>query len=86
VGGAIRFFRAGSTTNPLTVSYAVSPTSTAVAGTDYAPLPGMAVIPAGQNEVLVPVTIFNDGLPEGTEKIVSTSVIPVSAKQTRLSS
>ncbi|MFM7155101.1 MAG: choice-of-anchor L domain-containing protein [Bacteroidota bacterium] len=70
VGGAIRFFRAGSTTNPLTVSYAVSPTSTAVAGTDYAPLPGMAVIPAGQNEVLVPVTIFNDGLPEGTEKIV----------------
>ncbi|MFM8485508.1 MAG: hypothetical protein ACKOCH_04155, partial [Bacteroidota bacterium] len=70
MGGAIRFFRAGSTTNPLTVSYAVSPTSTAVAGIDYAPLPGMAVIPAGQNEVLVPVTIFNDGLPEGTEKIV----------------
>lgn len=70
VGGAVRFFRAGATTNPLTVSYAVSPTSTAVAGIDYAPLPGIAVIPAGENEVLVPVTIFNDGLPEGTEKII----------------
>lgn len=70
VGGAIRFFRAGSTTNPLTVNYAVSPASTAAAGTDYAPLPGVAVIPAGESEVLVPVTIFSDGLSEGIEKIV----------------
>ena len=70
LGGNIRFFRAGATTNPLTVSYTVSPASTAVAGVDYAPLPGMAVIPAGESEVFVPVTIFSDALQEGTEKII----------------
>jgi len=69
-GGAIRFTRTGSDANPLTVNYSVSPASTAIAGVDYAPLPGIAVIPAGQTEVSVPVTVFSDGVAEVTEKII----------------
>lgn len=66
----IRFTRSGDNSQPQAVSYTVSPASSATPGLDYAPLSGTATIPAGQSEVLVPVNVFSDGLPEGPESII----------------
>lgn len=65
----IRFSRDSSDLNaPLEVQFAVS--GTAVAGTDYTPLSSPVLIPAGQQEVLVPVVIFEDNTPESQESII----------------
>ncbi len=55
---------------PITVSYIISNTSTATAGVDYDPLPVTVTIPAGQDTVMIPLTVFADGIPEGVETIV----------------
>jgi len=66
--GYIRFYRGSGDINlPLTVNYSLNPASTATPGQDFDPLPASVVIPAGQNEILVPVNVINDQLTEGSE-------------------
>ena len=65
----IRFSRDSSDINlPLEVNFTVS--GSATPGIDYTPLNSPVVIPAGQQEVLIPVVIFEDNSPEGQENIV----------------
>ncbi|MCC6463667.1 MAG: choice-of-anchor L domain-containing protein, partial [Saprospiraceae bacterium] len=67
-GGFIRFVRGGGDINvPITVGYTIG--GTATPGDDYAPLPTTIVIPAGQTEILVPVSVFSDLILEGQETI-----------------
>lgn len=67
----IKFSRGtGGNSQPVEINFTASAASTATAGVDYAPLSSPVIIPAGQNEVLVPVSIFADGLTEGQESIV----------------
>ncbi len=66
--GFIRFYRGtGDINQPLQVKYTLAPGSTAKSGIDFTPLPANIVIPAGQQEVLVPVSVINDQIQEGTE-------------------
>ncbi|MFN9113664.1 MAG: choice-of-anchor L domain-containing protein, partial [Bacteroidota bacterium] len=70
-GGFIRFVRGSGDINvPLVIDYTVSPNSTATVGLDYAPLPNPITIPAGQSEILIPVTVFSDLIIEGNESII----------------
>lgn len=65
----IRFSRDSSDISlPLEVNFTVS--GSAVPGTDYAPLNSPVVIPAGQQEVLIPVVLFEDNTSEGQENII----------------
>lgn len=67
--GQIRFARTGTNTAlPVPVVFTVS--GTATPGVDYTPLVSPVVIPAGQSEILIPVTLFADAIPEGNESIV----------------
>lgn len=67
----IRFARTNSAlSQPQTVDFVVSGTSTATPGDDYAPLTSPVIIPAGQNEILVPLVVFEDNMAEGPENIV----------------
>ncbi len=67
----IKFSRGtGGNSQPLVITFSVSPSSTATSGVDYTALPTSVLIPAGQNEVLLPVNILPDGLTEGQEKII----------------
>jgi len=64
----IRFYRGtGDVSQPLPINYSFAPGSNATPGVDYQALPTNIVIPAGQTEILVPVSIVNDMLPEGQE-------------------
>ncbi len=54
---------------PLTIPVTLSPSSSATPGADFAPLPGMVAIPAGQGTFVLPVTVFRDALEEGVETI-----------------
>ena len=66
--GFIRFYRGtGDVNQPLPVTYKMAPGSTATPGLDFDPLPVSVTIPAGQTELLVPVNVIKDQLPEGTE-------------------
>src|SRR5690348_8526460 len=49
--GTFRFARSGDTSQPLSLHYTVS--GTAVPGSDYTALPGVAAIPAGAAEIFV---------------------------------
>jgi len=65
------FDRAGGSINlPLTVAYTI--TGNATAGFDYAPFASSVIIPAGQSQFILPVTILNDAILEGDETIVVT--------------
>ncbi|WP_029279422.1 Calx-beta domain-containing protein, partial [Pedobacter borealis] len=55
-------------TEDVTVNYTIS--GTATNGVDYTSLGGMAIIPAGQNSVSVPVTVTDDQKIEGTETVI----------------
>lgn len=67
----VRFTRGnGDNSQPLTVNFAVSGASTATPGIDYEPLTSPVVIPAGENEILVPVVVWSDSLQEGLENIL----------------
>ncbi|MBA4150361.1 MAG: hypothetical protein H0X66_19800 [Verrucomicrobia bacterium] len=68
--GAFRISRSGSTSGPLTVSYQILGTSTAIAGVDYQTLTGTATIPNGSDHVDVVVTPINDSWQEPSETVV----------------
>lgn len=55
---------------PVTVSFTVS--GTANAGADFTPINSSYVIPAGQDQLTVPIDIIADLVPEGAETIVLT--------------
>lgn len=59
-----------SNTNALTVGYNVS--GTATPGVDYAALPGVITIPAGQDSVVLNVEGILDFTPEGNESVILT--------------
>ena len=60
--------RVGDTNGDLTVTYAVG--GTATNGIDYVPLPGVAVIPAGQRQTQITVVPIDDGPPDITSTVV----------------
>lgn len=77
--GHFRFQRADPSSRdlPITVRYSIiTDASTAEQGVDFAPLPGIATILAGQAAVNIPVSFFNDQIPEGLEKLVIELNIP----------
>jgi hypothetical protein len=55
-----------------TVSYTVSPTGTASAGTDYTALSGTVIIPAGGNSALIDVEVIDDQIIEKAETVLLT--------------
>lgn len=57
----------GNLGTPLTVNYTVS--GTAASGADYNGIPASVTIPAGQQQVIIPVNILADALPENPETI-----------------
>jgi len=61
---------------PLPVSFTI--TGTATSGADYGPISTTYVIPAGADQVIVPVNIVNDLLPEGAETVILTLNNPCS--------
>lgn len=65
--GSFRVTRTGSTTAPLTVSYAVG--GNAVNGVDYNVLSNYVVVPAGSSNANITVTPREDSAVEGTEII-----------------
>ena len=68
IEGEFTISRTGNTKNPLTVNYTVG--GTATKDTDYQPLTGSVVIPAGQSSALVTVKpIFDHPLNEGDETV-----------------
>lgn len=60
----ITFTRTGNVDQPLPVQYAVD--GTATNGTDYSPLDGSVVIPAGQTSVTLPLNVNSDATPGKT--------------------
>lgn len=58
------------TTEPVTIGFAIG--GTAVNGTDYAGIPNTVVLPAGQNSVVIPVTVTDDFLVEADETVILT--------------
>lgn len=66
--GVFTFSRAGSLDAALTVRFSVS--GTASAGVDYASLGGSVTIPAGAQQVSLPLTALADGLNEAEESVV----------------
>lgn len=69
--------RIGSNLNvPLPVSFTI--TGTATSGADFSPIPATIIIPTGQDQVLFPVNIINDLIPEGAETIILTLNSPCS--------
>ena len=61
---------------PLTVNFKASDLSSAIQGMDYDSLPRSVTIPAGETITRLPVTIFNDFMREGPEKLVLELDIP----------
>ena len=57
-------------TEPLTINYTISNSSTATPGVDYEPLPSTITIPAGDSVFILPVNVFDDNLVEGNESII----------------
>lgn len=67
--GNIRFTRGNSdVSQPLTIHFTVA--GSATPGVDYVPLSSPVVIPAGQMELIVPVNVIPDFIPEGQENIL----------------
>lgn len=60
----------GDLSMPLDVEYTIDPASTATPGVDYTALPPIITIPAGQTQVIIPITAFLDGITEGPENIL----------------
>jgi len=66
--GEFIFTRNGSLQNSLTVNYSVS--GTAQAGTDFAPLAGTIIIPAGQSSATVFLQPFDDHIVESNQTVI----------------
>ena len=62
-----RFTKLSDAKYDVVINFTIS--GTATSGVDYAALPTSVTIPASQNYVDLPVTIFADGIPEGLETI-----------------
>ena len=68
--GFLTFTReTGDDSLPLEINYNIATTSTATSGFDYEPLPTTVTIPAGQSEISIPITAFEDNVEEGLESI-----------------
>ncbi|MGC8991693.1 MAG: Calx-beta domain-containing protein, partial [Verrucomicrobiia bacterium] len=74
--GGFLFVRTGTTAGDLTVIYSVS--GTAVNGVDYTQISGIVTIPAGQTNVVVPVSAIDDAAVEGDESVTVT-ILPNAA-------
>lgn len=70
------FSRVGGGTQSIPVQYTIG--GTATPGVDYTPIPPIVVIPAGQQQTIVNITIFNDMILEGDETIIITLANPCS--------
>jgi hypothetical protein len=69
--------RVGSNPNQsLTVSFTI--TGTASLGADYGPISASYTLPAGVDQMTIPVNIINDLLPEGAETVILTLNNPCS--------
>ncbi len=66
----VTFFRSGDADLPLTLNYALS--GSASNGVDYAALPGLLTLPAGLTSTSLVITVFNDALAEGDERVTLT--------------
>ena len=66
--GVFLITRTGSTSQPLTVNYAI--TGSALQGVDYVPLPGVLTIPAGSSVGSVTIVPIDDGLGEPAQTAV----------------
>lgn len=70
-GGYFEFVRDGlDTSEPVEITFFLSPSSTATSGIDYTPIPVTVTIPAGQLSVQIPIDAFPDGILEGPESII----------------
>ncbi|MDX2279124.1 MAG: choice-of-anchor L domain-containing protein [Saprospiraceae bacterium] len=79
-GGFIRFVRGNNDLSmPFEVNFTIA--GTATAGDDYAPITSPVIIPAGQSEILIPVTAFGDLIVEGDETIEITLSNPCTCNQ-----
>jgi len=69
--GQYVFTRTGSSSinEDLTVQYVIGAGSEAIAGVDFLDIPRTVTIPAGENAVVVPVTIIDDNVLEGPERL-----------------
>lgn len=73
----IIFDRVGGNINvPISVPYTI--TGTATKNLDYSGIPNVAVIPAGQDKLILTVNINNDGIIEGDETVIITLNNPCS--------
>jgi len=68
--GQFIFTRSGSAAGDLPVNYSVS--GTASNGVDYVMLPGVALIPAGQSSVTIPLQVIDDKNVERDETVIVT--------------
>jgi hypothetical protein len=64
-----KFIREGDVTVPLKVYYTVDSKSTAISGTDYQPLPGTIVIPAGAKSALLPINALGNSAAGSPRKL-----------------
>ncbi len=58
------------TDQPLTIGLRLAKSSTAAPGLDFVPLPKSITIPAGENQVAVPIQLLVDDIQEETESII----------------
>ncbi|MFN0174376.1 MAG: choice-of-anchor L domain-containing protein [Saprospiraceae bacterium] len=70
--GSIRFQRGGGSNINLPQPITFSVAGSATPGVDYVPITGPVIIPAGQSEILVPITVLPDFISEGEENILVT--------------
>ncbi|WP_338022527.1 FG-GAP-like repeat-containing protein [Argonema antarcticum] len=75
--GQFLITRRGDTTTPLSVNYTVG--GTATNGTDYQPLGGKIIIPAGSATATIPINIIDDTVFEGGEETVVINLNPDTA-------
>ena len=68
--GLIVFTRNGVPGGDLLVNYSLS--GTATLGVDYVALPGVALIPAGQSSVTIPLKVIDDKELEADETVIVT--------------
>ena len=79
----IHVTRVGSIAGTSTVTFLTTTNGTAIAGTDYTPTNEIATFNPGQTDVIVPISIINNGLPEGNTTV---SLVLTNAVNTILSS
>lgn len=73
---SVRIRRAGPTNSALTVKFSVA--GTAVADTDFSPPSGSAIVPAGAESVVFPITILNNPVVTGP-RVLTVSLNPDAA-------